>query len=215
MVKYWGCVSTWSCGRRSGAPAPVLYKRGRTISAREHRLNDEIRVREVRLIDESGKQLGIYPIREALRLAEDHGVDLVEIAPNAKPPVCRLLDYSKFIYEKNKRDREARRAQKQIDIKEIRLRPKTAEHDMLTKVRQAREFLSDGAKVRIRIRFRGREITHQEIARDLLAKMAEALAEDAIVEQRPSMDAMTMLMILAPSGKIEKKVTTPEEPTSA
>ena len=192
-----------------------MYKRGRTISAREHRLNDEIRVREVRLIDESGKQLGIYPIREALRLAEDHGVDLVEIAPNAKPPVCRLLDYSKFIYEKNKRDREARRAQKQIDIKEIRLRPKTAEHDMLTKVRQAREFLSDGAKVRIRIRFRGREITHQEIARDLLAKMAEALAEDAIVEQRPSMDAMTMLMILAPSGKIEKKVTTPEEPTSA
>lgn len=192
-----------------------MYKRGRTISAREHRLNDEIRVREVRLIDESGKQLGIYPIREALRLAEDHGVDLVEIAPNAKPPVCRLLDYSKFIYEKNKRDREARRAQKQIDIKEIRLRPKTAEHDMLIKVRQAREFLSDGAKVRIRIRFRGREITHQEIARDLLAKMAEALAEDAIVEQRPAMDAMTMLMILAPSGKIEKKVTTPEEPTSA
>ncbi|NLG27801.1 MAG: translation initiation factor IF-3 [Chloroflexi bacterium] len=192
-----------------------MYKRGRTISAREHRLNDEIRVREVRLIDETGKQLGIYPIREALRLAEDHGVDLVEIAPNAKPPVCRLLDYSKFIYERNKREREARRTQKQIDIKEIRLRPKTAEHDMLTKVRQAREFLSEGAKVRVRIRFRGREVTHQEIARDLLAKMAEALADASIVEQRPAMDAMTMLMILAPSGKIEKKASQPEEPTSA
>ncbi len=164
----------------------------------------------MRLIDESGKQLGIYPIREALRMAEEHGVDLVEIAPNAKPPVCRLLDYSKFIYERNKRDREARRAQKQIDIKEIRLRPKTAEHDMMTKVRQAREFLNDGAKVRVRIRFRGREITHQEIARDLLAKMADALAEDAIVEQRPSMDAMTMLMILAPNVKTEKKTSTPE-----
>ena len=195
--------------------SPTPYKRGCTISAREHRLNDEIRVREVRLIDETGKQLGIYPIREALRLAEDHGMDLVEIAPSAKPPVCRLLDYSKFMYERAKKEREARRAQKQIDIKEIRLRPKTAEHDMLIKVKQARDFLSDGAKVRIRIRFRGREITHQEIARDLLAKVAEALGEDAIVEQRPAMDAMTMLMILAPSGKIEKKPNQPEEPTSA
>ena len=169
----------------------------------------------MRLIDETGKQLGIYPIREALRLAEDHGMDLVEIAPNAKPPVCRLLDYSKFMYERAKREREARRAQKQIDIKEIRLHPKTAEHDMLIKVRQARDFLSDGAKVRIRIRFRGREITHQEIARDLLAKVAEALGEDAIVEQKPAMDAMTMLMVLAPSGKIENKPSQPEEPTSA
>jgi translation initiation factor IF-3 len=123
-----------------------------------------------------------------------------------------LLDYSKFIYERNRREREARRAQKQIDIKEIRLRPKTAEHDMLIKVRQAREF---GAKVRVRIRFRGREVTHQEIARDLLAKMAEALADAAIVEQRPAMDAMTMLMVLAPSGKVEKKAIQPEEPTSA
>lgn len=126
-----------------------------------------------------------------------------------------MLDYSKFIYERNRREREARRAQKQIDIKEIRLRPKTAEHDMLIKVRQAREFLSDGAKVRVRIRFRGREVTHQEIARDLLAKMAEALADAAIVEQRPAMDAMTMLMVLAPSGKVEKKAIQPEEPTSA
>jgi translation initiation factor IF-3 len=195
--------------------SPSTHKRGRTISAREHRLNDEIRVREIRLIDETGKQLGIYPTREALRMAEDHGVDLVEIAPNANPPVCRLLDYSKFMYDKGKKDREARRAQKQIDIKEIRLRPKTAVHDMLIKVRQARDFLAEGAKVRIRIRFRGREITHQEIARDLLAKMAEALGEDAIVEQRPMMDAMTMLMVLTPSGKIEKKPSQPEEPTSA
>jgi translation initiation factor IF-3 len=195
--------------------SPSTHKRGRTISAREHRLNDEIRVREIRLIDETGKQLGIYPTREALRMAEDKGVDLVEIAPNANPPVCRLLDYSKFMYERGKKEREARRSQKQLDIKEIRLRPKTAEHDMLMKVRQARDFLAEGAKVRIRIRFRGREITHQEIARDLLAKMAEALGEDAIVEQRPAMDAMTMLMIVAPSGKIEKKPSQPEEPTSA
>ena len=163
----------------------------------------------MRLVTDEGN-VGILPLQDALRRAEEAGQDLVEIAPNAKPPVCRLLDYSKFIYERNKRDREARRAQKQIDIKEIRLRPKTAEHDMMTKVRQAREFLNDGAKVRVRIRFRGREITHQEIARDLLAKMADALAEDAIVEQRPSMDAMTMLMILAPNVKTEKKTSTPE-----
>jgi translation initiation factor IF-3 len=183
-----------------------------TISAREHRLNNEIRVREVRLIDENGKQLGIYPTREALRLAEDRGLDLVEIAPNANPPVCRLLDYGKFVYERTRREREARKAQKQIEVKEIRLRPKTAEHDIMVKARQARDFLRSGAKVRVRIRFRGREITHQEIARELLDRMAEELSDDSIVEQRPAMDARTMLMVLAPSEKTEKKKS--EEPSA-
>ena len=168
------------------------------ISRREHRLNREIRVREVRLIDETGTQLGIYPTREALRLAEDRGLDLVEVAPNASPPVCRLLNYGKYLYERSRKEREARKAQKQIDIKEIRLRPKIAEHDVNVKLRRAREFIDEGAKVRVRVRFRGREITHKEIAQELLVRIAAQMGDVAIVEQQPGMEGNTMIMLLAP-----------------
>lgn len=158
-------------------------------------------MREVRLVDEVGKQLGIYPIREALRLAEDKGLDLVEVAPMGKPPVCRLMDYGKFLYERTRREREARKAQKQIEVKEIRLRPKIAEHDVQVKTNQMRAFLTEGNKVRLRVRFRGREITHSEIARDLLDRVAAGVSDAAIIEQPPMMEGNTMLMILAPSGK--------------
>jgi translation initiation factor IF-3 len=180
---------------------PHDEERGRTISAREHRLNHEIRVREVRLIDETGKQLGIFLTREALRLAEERGLDLVEIAPGANPPVCRLLDYGKFVYDRQRREREARKAQKQVEIKEIRLRPKIAEHDVMIKTNRARRFLAEGSKVRVRVRFRGREITHQDIARDLLNKVADTMRDVAVVEQPPAMEGSTMLMILAPASK--------------
>jgi translation initiation factor IF-3 len=156
-------------------------------------------VREVRLIDETGKQLGIYPTREALRVAEERGLDLVEVAPGARPPVCRLLDYSKFMYEKQRRDREARKAQKQVEIKEIRLRPKIADHDVSVKENQARDFIAHGSKVRVRVRFRGREITHQDIAHELLVRVAKDLSDVAIVEQAAQMEGYTMLMLLAPS----------------
>src|SRR5512140_1036478 len=125
-----------------------------------------IRVREVRVVDENGAQLGIMPTYEALRLAQERSLDLVEVAPNAVPPVCRLLDFGKFQYERQKKEREARKAQKIIDIKEIRLKPRTGEHDIDVKVRQALSFLEDGSKVKVTVRFRGREITHPEIARD-------------------------------------------------
>ena len=138
-------------------------------------------------------------MREALQIAEERGLDLVEVAPNANPPVCRLMDYGKFLYERTKKDREARRTQKLTEIKEIRLRPKIGEHDIDVKTRQAREFLSSGAKVRVRVRFRGREITHPEVARDLLERVKEALATAAVVEQEPQMEGNTMLMMLAPS----------------
>lgn len=172
-----------------------------TTIKQEHRLNREIRVREVRLIDESGKQLGIYPTREALRVAEERGLDLVEIAPNANPPVCRLLDYSKFLYERSRREREARKAQRQTEIKEIQVRPKTAEHDVEFKLNRAREFLGEGAKVRVRIRFRGREITHQDLAMELMERVASEMSDVAVVEQRPILEGRTMLMVLAPSSK--------------
>jgi translation initiation factor IF-3 len=152
------------------------------------------------LIDEEGKQLGIYPVREAQQIADERGVDLVEVAPNANPPVCRLMDYGKFLYERTKKEREARRTQKLTEIKEVRLRPKIGEHDVDTKVRRMRTFLASGAKVKVRVRFRGREITHPEVARDLLLRVAESVADAAIVEQQPQMEGNAMLMLLAPTA---------------
>ena len=153
------------------------------------------------MIDEAGKQLGIYPIREALQIAEERGLDLVEVAPNANPPVCRLMDYGKFLYERTKKEREARKGQRLTEVKEIRLRPKIGEHDIGFKIRQMRDFLSEGAKVKVRVRFRGREITHPEVARELLQRISEALSDGAVVEQEPQMEGNTMLMVLAPSTK--------------
>jgi translation initiation factor IF-3 len=151
------------------------------------------------LIDEEGAQIGVIPITEALQIARTRGTDLVEVAPNAAPPVCRLMDYGKFLYERSKREREARKAQKQTEVKEIRLRPKTGEHDIAYKIRDARRFLQKGAKVKIRIRFRGREITHPEVARDLLERIAQDLSDVAVIEQAGEMEGRTMLMILGPA----------------
>ena len=135
---------------------------------------------------------------EALEIARTRETDLVEVAPNATPPVCRLMDYGKFLYEKSKREREARKSQKQTEVKEIRLRPKTGEHDIAYKTRDARRFLERGAKVKVRIRFRGREITHPEVARELLVRIADDLSDVSEVEKRGAMEGRTMLMILAP-----------------
>jgi translation initiation factor IF-3 len=156
-------------------------------------------VPEVRLIGAQGDQLGIVPITEALRIAQEEQTDLVEVAPQADPPVCRLMDYGKFLYEQSKKERESRKSQKQTEIKEIRLRPKTGEHDIAFKLRDARRFLQRGAKVKVRIRFRGREITHPELGRALLNRVAEELSDVAVVEQAGRMEGHTMLMVLGPS----------------
>jgi len=165
----------------------------------EQRVNEEIRVPEVRLIDEEGAQIGVVPISEALQIARTRGTDLVEVAPNAAPPVCRLMDYGKFLYERSKREREARKSQKQTEVKEIRLRPKTGEHDIAYKMRDARRFLQKGAKVKVRIRFRGREITHPEVAQELLERIAQELSDVSMVERGSEMEGRTMLMILSPT----------------
>jgi translation initiation factor IF-3 len=157
-----------------------------------------IRVREVRVVDDEGQQLGILPIQEALRLAYERNLDLVEVAPNAVPPVCRLLDFGKFQYERQKKEREARKAQKVIEIKEIRLRPRTGDHDIEVKVRQTLGFLEEGSKVKVAVRFRGREITHPEIARDQLDTFAERVGDAAIVEVQPSMEGRNLFMLLSP-----------------
>jgi translation initiation factor IF-3 len=157
-----------------------------------------IRVREVRVIDDEGQQLGILPIQEAIRIAYERNLDLVEVAPNAVPPVCRLLDFGKFQYERQKREREARKAQKVIEIKEIRLRPRTGEHDIGVKVRQTLSFLEEGSKVKVAVRFRGREITHPEIARDQLDTFAERVGDAAVIEVQPSMEGRNLFMLLSP-----------------
>jgi translation initiation factor IF-3 len=171
---------------------------GRIISDRENRINQQIRAREVRLIDENGHHVGIVPLSEALDRAQQADLDLVEVSPNAEPPVAKVMDYGKFLYEKAKREREARKAQKQIEVKEIRLRPKTSEHHKAFKVRNARRWLEDGMKVKARIRFRGREYHYPEIAQELLQSIADELSDVGVVEQRPSMEGRTMLMVLAP-----------------
>lgn len=145
-----------------------------------------------------GQQLGIMSIEDALATARENNTDLVEVAPGAKPPVCRLMDYGKFLYEAQKRERDARKTQTKVEIKEIRLRPKTGDHDINYKLKQARNFLQRGAKVRVRLRFRGREVTHPEVALELMARIAEELQDVAEVEKRPAKEGMTMLMILSP-----------------
>ena len=138
-------------------------------------------------------------VPEAMRIAGERGLDLVEVAPNAEPPVCRFLEYGKFLYEKGKREREARKSQKATEVKEIRLRPKTGEHDIQFKMRDVRRFLAVGSKVKVRVCFRGREITHSEVGRDMLDRIAHDLSDVALVEQRPHVEGHSLLMILSPS----------------
>ena len=172
----------------------------RAISAKEYRVNEHIRAREVRLVGQEG-MIGVVPMRDALNMARERGLDLVEVAPNADPPVCRLMDYGKFLYEKAKRERKARKAQKTVDVKEIRLRPKTGEHDIDFKLRDASRFLEQGYKVKVRIQFRGREITYPELGRELLVQFAQRLSEVSEIESPPRLEGRSMLMILNPSSR--------------
>jgi translation initiation factor IF-3 len=164
------------------------------------RINSEIRAPRVRVIDSTGKQLGIMSTHEALALATEQALDLVEVAPNADPPVCRLMDYGKYLYEKQKRERESRKAQKQIEVKELRLRPKTDEHDINVVIARIRKFAKEGAKIRVRIRFRGREMQHPEVARSLLERVANDTADVVTVESMPTFDGNSMVMVLAPQN---------------
>ena len=159
----------------------------------------------MRLIDAEGAHVGVVSLSEALTIAHRHESDLVEVSPAADPPVVRVMDYGKFMYQQTKREREARKAQKQVEVKEIRLRPKTTDHHRSFKVRDARRWLEEGMKVKVRIRFRGREITYPEIAREQLTEIAEELSDVATVEQRPNLEGRTMLMVLSPAKKSSEK----------
>lgn len=162
------------------------------------RVNEEIKAREVRVISASGQQLGIMSPREALRIAAEQHLDLVEISPTAKPPVCRIMDYGKYRYEQQKRDKEARKKQKVITIKEVKIRPNIEEHDFSVKLKHAQRFLTDGDKVKITVMFRGRELSHPELGKEMLAKMAASLQEIAHIEREAKLEGKNMIMIMAP-----------------
>lgn len=162
-------------------------------------MNHQIRAREVRVIDGEGTQLGVMQVRDALAIATQRELDLVEVAPNANPPVCRLMDYGKYLYEKQKRERESRKAQKQIEIKELKLSPRTDEHDIQVALTKIRKFAKDGAKTRVRIKFKGREMAHPEVAQELLQRVAEEVKDVTTVESMPAFDGRSMIMLLTPS----------------
>ena len=168
---------------------------------RENRLNDEIDVPQVRLVGADGEPVGVVTIQEAIDSAYEHNLDLVEISPNAEPPVCRIMDYGKFIFEKNKQKAAAKKKQKQVHIKEIKFRPGTDIGDYQVKLRNLIRFLEDGDKTKVTMRFRGREMAHQEIGRDLLERVKKDLEEYGSVESFPKMEGRQMIMVIAPLRK--------------
>ncbi|MDP8970872.1 MAG: translation initiation factor IF-3 [Actinomycetota bacterium] len=165
---------------------------------KEPRINERIRVPEVRLIDANGEQIGLTPLAEALGRAREQDLDLVEVAPNARPPVCRIMDYGRFKYQQAVKAKEARKRQSQIVMKEMKMRPKIDRHDYATKLRHVERFLREGSKVKATIMFRGREMTHTELGLRLLDRLAEDLGHLGHIETAPSQDGRTMTMVLAP-----------------
>lgn len=187
-----------------------MSRRWRNI-VKYFRVNEKVFAKEVRLISETGEQLGVMPSAKALALARERGYDLVEVAPQTNPPVCRLLDYGKFKYEQTKKEHEARKRQKSVFLREVRFRPKIGKHDIEFKMRTIRKLLAEGDKVKVSVLFRGREITHPHLGKEILDNVASELREVATVEKAPEMDARRMIMILNPI----KQTKAEKEPSNA
>ncbi len=172
--------------------------RATTAAEPKVRVNQKIRAAQVRVIAPDGEQLGIIDVADALQKAEEYGLDLVEVAPNADPPVCKIMDYGKYRYEESKKDHERKKKQATVVVKEVKLRPKTESHDLAHKVRNLKNFLDEKCKVKVTIMFRGREITHPEQARSLIDKMLEMLGDSVLVEQPAKFEGRNMTMVIAP-----------------
>ena len=186
-------------GKRRHAPLFYLFLEVNAISSKDgFRVNDEIKTREIRLVGETGEQLGIMSPRDALQIALEQGLDLVEVAPAAKPPVCKIMDVGRYKYEQSKREREARKKQHIISIKEVKLRPNIEDNDFHTKVRNAIRFLEEGDKVKVTIMFRGREMSHPELGRELLDRVAEVVKDLGNVERSAKLEGRNMSMIVSP-----------------
>jgi translation initiation factor IF-3 len=187
----------------------------------EVRVNERIRVPQVRVIGDDGEQVGVLPVREALALAQSKGLDLVEVSPTARPPVCRIMDYGKYKYEQNRRARQAKKKQHQMQLKEVKMRPKIDDHDYDFKMRHARTFLEERDKVKVTVTFRGREMAHQEIGHVLIQKVIAALADIALVESPPRSEGRTLNAVLMPKpsrtggGKTDTPAAPAHRPESA
>ena len=193
-------VGLFSCGDMFPARF-LLFKRGCiVISAKELYINDDIRAREVRMLDENNGQLGIMSLNDAKTYAYDRGLDLVLIAPTATPPVCRAMDYGKYRYEQDKKEKEAKKKQQIVEIKEVQLSCRIDDHDFETKVGHATRFLKEGNKVRVELRFKGREIVHQELGLEVLNRFAAACSEYGAVDKKPVLEGKQLTMFIAPSG---------------
>ncbi len=194
----------------------MSWERGVSIPPRDYRANERIRVPQVRVIDETGTQLGVMSTDQALDVADERGFDLVEVAPGASPPVCRLMDFGKFKYEATRKEREARRARRARptnELREVRMKTRIGEHDRLAKTRLVKRLLDQGSKVKVSVMFRGRENEHPEIGMGLLRLVAEALVDDAALESAPRFESNRMLsMVLAPAAAVEpRRVQQPEK----
>lgn len=174
---------------------------GAVIAKPTVNINNAIRAAEVRVIGADGEPLGVIPISQAMELAEQQQLDLVEVSPTAVPPVCRIMDYGKFKYQQSKKQQEARKKQVHVEVKEIKLRPKTDDHDLMFKVKHVRRFLEEGNKAKITLVFRGREITHMDFGRAVIDRFAAELADIAVIESQPRVDGRNMFMIVAPKVK--------------
>ena len=182
------------------ASAFLLLMEVLTIAKLEHQLNEEIRDKEIRVIGEDGAQLGIMSAAQANAMAEEQGMDLVKISPNATPPVCKIMDYSKFCYDQKKREKDAKKNQKVVEVKEIRMSPSIDTNDFNTKVKAAQKFLADGNRVKVSVRFRGREMAHTNLGEKLLMDFAESCAETATMEKNPKLEGRFMAMFLTPKN---------------
>ncbi|MEX2562645.1 MAG: translation initiation factor IF-3 [Nitriliruptoraceae bacterium] len=205
-------VEAWRRGSTTKRTAPCDRPGGGSIDEQQRRLNADIKVPRVRLVDADGSQVGIVALAQALRRAREQDLDLVEVAPQADPPVCRIMDWGKAKYEQEQKEKEARKRQNQIAVKEIKMRPKISDNDYGTKSGHVRRFLNDGAKVRASIMFRGREMSHMELGLKLLERLADDMGELATVEAVPKVDGRNMVMVLAP---VKPKTPRPASPTSA
>lgn len=186
-----------------------------TISAKELYINDDIRAKEVRMLDENNGQLGIMSLNDAKTYAYDRGLDLVLIAPTATPPVCRAMDYVKYRYEQDKKEKEAKKKQQTVDLKEVQLSCRIDKHDFETKLNHALKFLTQGHKVKVSVKFKGREMAHTEIGLEVIKKFGEACTEIGVIEKQPALDGRQMLMFLAPkSASSSKKQKEAKEPTA-
>ena len=200
-------IALFFCVRRISSGAFFFVRKSlwtqyiwEVLTITELMINEQIRDKEIRLIDENGEQLGIVSSREAQKIADERKLDLVKIAPTAKPPVCRIMDYGKYKFDQAKKEKEARKKQKTVDVKELRLSPSIDTHDVQVKVKKANEFLKDGDKVKISIRFRGREIGHSKVGMQIMEDFAKATAEFGVIDKPAKMEGKSLVMFLAPKN---------------